>query len=270
MLINTPGLCNVQDVERQTLTAAKQMLARANCRVGKIRRAYSRTSRGRVISQKPSSARCCEAAARSISSSAAGGRPLVRDSIPRTRRPNGDLKLDSAFYNEHGAPGREHGLRAPQSLTRSFGARRTTRTGHTPLSVAIGELNGDGKPDLVTANLKRWVTVSVLTSRGDGTFRPKLDYRVTGNGPDLSMSRSVNLNADGERDLATGGTAFLTRPTTLSLLIEQGRRQLPAQARLSNRIRLSLGRDRRPQRRQDAGPGDRELRPDEHVLRAPE
>ena len=54
VLINTPGLCTVQDVSRaMTPAAAKRTLARANCRVGKIRRAYSKVKRGRVISQKP-------------------------------------------------------------------------------------------------------------------------------------------------------------------------------------------------------------------------
>jgi beta-lactam-binding protein with PASTA domain len=52
--VNTPGLCTVQDVFRQTLPAAKRTIARANCRVGTIRRAYSKiVPRGRVISQKP-------------------------------------------------------------------------------------------------------------------------------------------------------------------------------------------------------------------------
>jgi hypothetical protein len=54
VLLNTPGLCTVQNVKGQRLPAAKRTLARANCRVGKIRRAYSkRVKRGRVISQKP-------------------------------------------------------------------------------------------------------------------------------------------------------------------------------------------------------------------------
>ena len=44
----------MQDVKGQTLPAAKQTIARANCRAGKTRRAYSKTvKRGRVISQKP-------------------------------------------------------------------------------------------------------------------------------------------------------------------------------------------------------------------------
>jgi len=54
VFLNTPGLCTVQDVRGQTLSAAKRTIARANCRVGKIRRAYARyIKRGRVISEKP-------------------------------------------------------------------------------------------------------------------------------------------------------------------------------------------------------------------------
>jgi FG-GAP-like repeat/PASTA domain len=54
VLINTPGLCNVQAVVRMRLPAAKVKLARANCRVGKLSRAYSKSvKKGRVISQKP-------------------------------------------------------------------------------------------------------------------------------------------------------------------------------------------------------------------------
>ena len=56
VLINTPGLCTVQNVEEpgMTLPAAKRTIARANCRLGTIRRAYSKEiKRGRVISQKP-------------------------------------------------------------------------------------------------------------------------------------------------------------------------------------------------------------------------
>ena len=39
VLINTPALCTVQNVKRQTLAAAKRAIRRGNCRVGKIRRA---------------------------------------------------------------------------------------------------------------------------------------------------------------------------------------------------------------------------------------
>jgi hypothetical protein len=53
VLLNRPRLCNVQDLRRQRLMAAKQTLARVNCRVGKVSFAYSRTIKGLVIGQKP-------------------------------------------------------------------------------------------------------------------------------------------------------------------------------------------------------------------------
>jgi FG-GAP-like repeat/PASTA domain len=54
VLMNSPGLCNVQDVVGMSPAVAKRTLARAHCRAGKVSRAYSKSvMRGRVISQKP-------------------------------------------------------------------------------------------------------------------------------------------------------------------------------------------------------------------------
>jgi len=54
VLLNMPGLCNVQDIRDMTVRAAKRKLARVNCRVGKVARVYSvGWKKGRVISQKP-------------------------------------------------------------------------------------------------------------------------------------------------------------------------------------------------------------------------
>jgi len=56
-----------------------------------------------------------------------------------------------------------------------------TFQGHTDYPVvyangiAIGDLNGDGDPDLATANVTSG-TASVFTGNGDGTFQPKVDY----------------------------------------------------------------------------------------------
>ena len=51
---NRPGLCNVQDVRGKTLAVATDLLTRADCTVGSVRRARSRTvRRGRVVSQSP-------------------------------------------------------------------------------------------------------------------------------------------------------------------------------------------------------------------------
>lgn len=61
-----------------------------------------------------------------------------------------------------------------------------------PFSLAIGDFNGDGKEDLVTANNKR--TISVLLGNGDGTFQPKLTYNTGG-------SSTQDFNGDGRDDL---------------------------------------------------------------------
>ena len=96
----------------------------------------------------------------------------------------------------------------------SFAAARSYATGHTPDSVAIGDLNGDGKPDLATANLGA-DTVSVLPNRGDGSFRAKLDHR-TGRGPrSLAIG---DLNGDGKADLVTANLGA----DTVSVLLSRG------------------------------------------------
>jgi hypothetical protein len=78
-------------------------------------------------------------------------------------------------------------------------AAKSYATGSGPPSVAIGDLNGDRKPDLATAN-RDASTVSVLLNRGDGSFRPKRNY-ATGRHPD-SVAIG-DLNGDGKPDLAT-------------------------------------------------------------------
>src|SRR6266511_5266172 len=60
----------------------------------------------------------------------------------------------------------------------SFRAKRDYATGPHPRSVAIADLNGDGKPDLAIAH--EGSAVSVLLNSGDGSFRGKLDNPTTG------------------------------------------------------------------------------------------
>jgi hypothetical protein len=62
----------------------------------------------------------------------------------------------------------------------TFAAKVDYATGEEPRSVAVGDLNRDGKLDLVTANHGAG-TVSVLLGTGDGTFADKVDSpSVTG------------------------------------------------------------------------------------------
>ncbi len=74
-----------------------------------------------------------------------------------------------------------------------------------PHAVAIGDLNGDGKPDLVTANQGLFVsTVSVLFNNGDGTFQTSHDYDTGGNPGSVAIG---DLNGDGKPDVATANSA---------------------------------------------------------------
>jgi PASTA domain/FG-GAP-like repeat/FG-GAP repeat len=89
--------------------------------------------------------------------------------------------------------------------------------------VAIGELNGDRKPDLAVAN-EETNSVSVLLNSGDGTFGGRRDY-PTG---DVPVSVAIgDLNADGRRDLAVANfvvpDANITGvPGTVSVLLNSG------------------------------------------------
>jgi hypothetical protein len=96
--------------------------------------------------------------------------------------------------------------------------KRDYRTGPGAESVAIGDLTGDGRPDLATANNgEEGSTVSVLVNKGRGAFLPRRDYR-TGRLP-WSVAIS-DLNGDSRRDVATanyGGNSVSVLTNTTGL-----------------------------------------------------
>ena len=102
---------------------------------------------------------------------------------------------------------------ASASEAPSFAPPRSYAVGSQPWSVSIGDLSGDGSPDLVTANVAAG-TVSVLLNRGDGSFRVKRDHR-TGFEP-LSVAIG-DLNDDGKPDLATANEASETVSVLLTV-----------------------------------------------------
>ena len=57
----------------------------------------------------------------------------------------------------------------------TFQAQQTFATDHGPISVALGDVNGDGKPDIVVAN-QNSNAVSVLLGNGNGTFQAQQTF----------------------------------------------------------------------------------------------
>jgi hypothetical protein len=79
-----------------------------------------------------------------------------------------------------------------------FTPARTYETGDKqPGSIAIGDLNADGRNDLVTSNDD---TVSVLLNGGQGRFGPRRDYAA---GPGAGWIAIGDLSGDARPDLAT-------------------------------------------------------------------
>ena len=86
-------------------------------------------------------------------------------------------------------------------------------------SVAIADLNGDGKPDIVVANCGNLAAcpgdgvVGVLLGNGDGTFKPAVTYD---SGAPQAVSVAVaDVNADGKPDILVANSSGTGRVSVL-------------------------------------------------------
>lgn len=88
------------------------------------------------------------------------------------------------------------------------------RTGTQASGIVLADFNGDGRLDMAVAN-QADNTVSVILSRPDGTFAPKVDYSV-GNSP--GQLAAASFTSSGILDLVVVNTA----DDTISVLLGNG------------------------------------------------
>jgi hypothetical protein len=89
--------------------------------------------------------------------------------------------------------------------------------GPGPDSVAVADVNGDGRPDLLVVG----VWLEVLLGNGDGTFQPAVTYD-SGGGNSIAVA---DLNADGKLDVAVGnggGGVEFNGDGTIDVLLGNG------------------------------------------------
>jgi len=115
---------------------------------------------------------------------------------------NGDGKPDLVVANGTSNDvtvllGNGDGTFKGKTLSGSGTAAPTFAVGANPVFVALADVNGDGKLDIITANFADG-TISVLIGKGDGTFQTQLPF-VVGTGPDCIAVADVD--GDGKPDL---------------------------------------------------------------------
>ena len=100
---------------------------------------------------------------------------------------------------------------APGATVPSFSAKTDFTTGDAPVSIFIGDLNGDGKPDIAAVNY-RSNTVSVfLNTTAPGAMLPSFSTKTDFTTAERPVSVSLgDLNGDGKLDIAVANYGFNT------------------------------------------------------------
>ncbi len=130
---------------------------------------------------------------------------------------NGDGLLDLVVANStSGNVSVLMNTAAPGATVPKFSAAVNYTVGTSPLSVAVGDLNGDGKPDIVVANFNS-KSVSVLlnttTAGTPPTFAPKVDFAVGLNPRSVAIA---DINGDGKPDLLVANQGYHTASVLLN------------------------------------------------------
>src|SRR5277367_1629671 len=88
------------------------------------------------------------------------------------------------------------------SFTPSFATQQPFATGSMPVSVTVADINGDGKPDLIVANINSNTVSVLLNTTAPGASTPSFATQqpfATGSEPDSVTV--ADINGDGKPDL---------------------------------------------------------------------
>jgi hypothetical protein len=137
---------------------------------------------------------------------------------------NGDGKADLIMANADNTVSVLPNTTVPGAATLSFGAQQIFATGVNPSSVTAADVNGDGKPDMIVANVND-STVSVLLNTTTSNVPPGFGAQQSfasgsGTGPNPFSASAADINGDGKRDVIvanyTNNTVSVLLNTTAS------------------------------------------------------
>lgn len=100
------------------------------------------------------------------------------------------------------------------------------------ISVAISDINGDGKSDLLVGN-RNSGNIGLLLGNGDGTFQPAVTYDSGGPGGPNSIT-VADLNGDGHPDVLAANTG------TVGVLLNSGFTQAPTTTSVTSSLNPSV------------------------------
>ncbi len=129
---------------------------------------------------------------------------------------DGDGKLDIvvANYGGHSVSVFRNTSTTGSITTSSFAAKVDFATGLQPTSIAVGDFNKDGKPDIATANPGH-NTFSVLQNTASSgsittnSFAAKVDFTI-GSGASPQLITVGDIDGDGRLDIATANSSINT------------------------------------------------------------
>jgi hypothetical protein len=115
----------------------------------------------------------------------------------------------------------------------SFVTAKNTATGANPQYLAVGDFNGDGKPDVVTVS---GGTASVLLGNGNGTFQSAVNSTTVKYPSSVAVA---DVNGDGKPDLITA--SYLNSTVSVVLGNGNGTFRSPVNYAVESPICLAVG-----------------------------